>query len=131
MLRLSWRAERHVCWGGWDLKPETGMEEGEKETRRDIDDPVSLHAESPRHPFHSTFGIPRCCASLYVHVPVCMHGRQDWAGGALKRLAEKGISCGEKEVAGGEEKGQAPSLPTESISPALPELSALNPGGIP
>lgn len=31
----------------------------------------------------------------------------------------------------GEERGQAPSLPTEPISPALPELSALNPGGVP
>lgn len=105
------------------------MEARETEARRDIDDPLCGQVGCPRRPFHSTFGISRRHASLYVHVPACRRGRWDWGGGS-ESLAEKGISCGEKD-AGGKERGQAPSLPTESISPALPELSALNPGGVP
>lgn len=93
------------------------MEEGEKETCRDIDDPVSRHSGSPWSPFHSMFGISQfgisqCRASLYVHVPACMHGRQDWGGGGvLKSLAEKGISCGEKGGGGGGRKRAGPLTP--------------------
>lgn len=75
------------------------MEAGEKETLRNIDDPLRGQVGCPRRPFHSTFGISRRHVSLYVYAPACRRGRWDWGGG-LKSLAEKSISCGEKDAGG-------------------------------
>lgn len=86
------------------------MEAGEKETRRDIDDPLGGQVGCPRRPFRSTFGISRRRASPYVHAPACRRGRWDWGGG-LKSLAEKGISCGEKDAGRGERKRAGPLAP--------------------
>lgn len=110
-LHSSQGAER---WGICNTKP-GWRAGGEKEMCRDIDDLLSQRVGSPQHPFRSTFCISRHRASLYVHVPACMRGRWDWGCVCLKSLAEKGISCGEKDV-GGKKEGRPPRSP---LSPFL------------
>lgn len=74
-----------------------------EEMCRDTDDPLSRWVGSVRRPFHTTFCIFRCRVSLYVHAPACMRGWRG-AGGALKSLAEKGISCGGERWGGGRKR---------------------------